>query len=196
MRCGKIGHVLRALLHVYSPRHEKMSSPRGSPRSTAASPNRSPRRRTWISPASRLLRFSPTQGYRGLAPSAVQRSPTVHRGPAAPFVLQQGFLQPEQCPDNPFLDPPTDAPNHNLPKRTGETVTYNEYCIVAHVFSIISKAPPEVQQWMDGLGLRPRDQIQALTGLNKTACDVAINLRKQVFSRQETELDVAGRSRT
>ncbi|KAF9365648.1 hypothetical protein BGX34_009183 [Mortierella sp. NVP85] len=31
---------------------------------------------------------------------------------------------------------------------------------------------------MDGLGLRPRDQIQALTGLNKTACDVAIKFAK------------------
>ncbi|KAI8360968.1 hypothetical protein B0O80DRAFT_493598 [Mortierella sp. GBAus27b] len=63
---------------------------------------------------------------------------------------------------------------NNVPKRTGESVTCNEFCIVACVFSMISTAPLEVQQWIKSLGVRSRDQLQTLTGLNKTACDAAI----------------------
>jgi hypothetical protein len=62
---------------------------------------------------------------------------------------------------------------NNIPKRTGESVTCNEFCIVARIFSI-SIATLEVREWIKSLDVCPRDQLPTLTGLYKTACDAAI----------------------
>jgi len=94
-----------------------------------------------------------------------------------PLVQKQSFLPFSQCFGSPFVDQTPSVEQtrgRHLPKRTGASIEYNEYCILAHLFTKLSEAPSEVQDWVNGLGFRPRDRLKALTGVNATACDVAI----------------------
>jgi len=150
---------------------------RGSSRSTTTSPIQSPRRRTWIIPASRLLRSSPTQGYRGglepvRCPQGSDRPSTGVRQ-LLPFASKI-LLQPEQCPDS--SDQPTDVtPNRNLPKRTGGTVTNNEYRDIRRVLyrgaCILddrnSPPPPSGSPTMDERGLALKIKCKHLPAKNR-----------------------------
>ncbi|KAF9991519.1 hypothetical protein BGZ65_000494, partial [Modicella reniformis] len=90
----------------------------------------------------------------------------------------------------PFVDqdPSIDnVPGKHLPKRTQATIEHNEYCILAHLFTKLSEAPSEVQDWLNGLGMRSRDKLKALTGVNVTACNVAIKFANTgVLSAENT----------